>query len=107
MKSENPKYVMEIVLFELKEGTDTQLFCQAAAQLTEVLQLQIPGFKERTLLHTQDESQWTDIIYWDNMEMTLGAMEQLKSVPVFQTFVSMIDSREIVQRHLIPTNLNI
>ncbi|UNK16122.1 hypothetical protein MNQ98_16430 [Paenibacillus sp. N3/727] len=106
MEQVNQHYVMEMVLFRLKEGTDKNSFCQAAAALTEVLQTEFSGFKTRTLLHTPDETQWTDIIYWSDMEMALTAMNQLKSVPAFQTFVSMIDSREIMLQHLIPANLS-
>lgn len=106
MEHKDQQYVMEIVLFELREGMDKQLFLQAAAALSEVLQAGIPGFKGRTLLHTPDEIQWTDIIYWSDMEMALLAMEQLKFAPDFQNFVSMIDSREITQRHLIPAKLS-
>lgn len=107
MKYENQQYVMEIVLFELKEEADKERFCKAADALTEVLQTEIPGFKGRTLLHTPDQMQWTDIIYWCDMEMALGAMEQLKSVPDFRNFVSMIDSREITQRYLIPARSSV
>jgi len=106
MELEKQNYVMEVVLFELKEGVDKRRFCQAAAALTEVLKLEVSGFEGRTLLHTSDESQWTDIIYWCDMESALVAMEKLKTTSEFQIFVSMIDSREITQRHLVPTNLN-
>lgn len=106
MEQKNQQYVMEIVLFELKEGTDKLLFCQAAAALSEVLQTGMSGFKGRTLLHTPNGIQWTDIIYWSDMDTALAAIEQLKSVPAFHNFVSMIDSREIIQRHLIPANLS-
>lgn len=107
MEYVDQQYVMEIVLFKLKEGMDKRRFCQAAAALTNVLQSQISGFKGRTVLHTADESQWTDIIYWSDMETALTAMDQLKSISAFQTFVSMIDSNEITLRHLIPANLNV
>ena len=107
MELEHQNYVMEVVLFELKEGIDKHRFCQAAAALTKVLKHEISGFEGRTLLHTSDESQWTDIIYWCDMESALAAVEELKFKSEFQSFVSMIDSREITQRHLIPTNLNL
>ncbi|QGG51857.1 hypothetical protein [Lysinibacillus pakistanensis] len=107
MELEHQNYVMEVVLFELKQGIDKHHFCQAAAALTKVLKFEISGFEGRTLLHTSDESQWTDIINWCDMESALEAMEKLKSISEFQIFVSMIDSREITQRHLIPTNLNL
>ncbi|MFI8713951.1 hypothetical protein QIH01_28080 [Brevibacillus brevis] len=107
MEQINQQYVMEMVLFKLREGTDKRRFCQAAAALTEALQTEMSGFKGRTLLHTPDENQWTDIIYWSDMKMALTAMDQLKSVPAFQTFVAMIDSREITLRHLIPANLSV
>jgi len=88
MELEKQNYVMEVVLFELKEGIDKHRFCQAAAALTELLKLEISGFKGRPLLHT------------------FSAMEKLKSMSAFQIFVSMIDSREITQRLLVPANLN-
>ncbi|HEY2493606.1 MAG TPA: hypothetical protein VGI33_11950 [Paenibacillus sp.] len=105
MKQDNKQFVMELVLFKLKEGTDKQQFNQAALMLSEVLETEISGFKGRTLLHTADEIHWTDIVYWSDMETAMAAMEQLKSVPAFQSFVSMIDSREITLRHLIPADL--
>lgn len=107
MELEYQNYVMEVVLFELKEGIDKHRFCQAAAALTDLLKDEISGFEGRTLLHTFDESQWTDIIYWYDKDSALGAMEKLKSKSVFQIFVTMIDSRAITQRYLIPTNLNL
>ncbi|MDA1478091.1 hypothetical protein [Bacillus changyiensis] len=106
MELVNQQYVMEMVLFKLREGTNKHRFCRAAAALTEALQTEMSGFKGRTLLHTPDETQWTDIIYWSNMDVALKAMDQLRSVPAFQTFVSMIDSREIMLRHLVPANLS-
>ncbi|MDY8025913.1 hypothetical protein [Paenibacillus polymyxa] len=98
------RYVMELVLFKLKEGTDKESFHKAATELSDVLQTQLPGFKERQLLHTSDETQWTDIVYWSDMQMAVSAMEKLKSVPAFQTFASMIDSKEIHLLHLIPVD---
>ncbi|WP_028544594.1 hypothetical protein [Paenibacillus taiwanensis] len=106
MEQRNQQYVMELVLFELKEGTDKLRFCEAATALSEVLETRVAGFKGRTLLHTSDEIQWTDIIYWTDMDKALAAMGQLKSEPAFHHFVSMIDGLEIIQRHLIPTNLS-
>ncbi|MDA7028321.1 hypothetical protein PJ311_17400 [Bacillus sp. CLL-7-23] len=106
MEQVNQQYVMEMVLFKLREGTNKRRFCHAAATLTEALQTEMPGFKGRTLLHTPDETQWTDIIYWSNMDVALTAMDQLRSFPAFQTFVSMIDSREIMLRHFVPANLS-
>jgi len=106
MGYENQQYVMELVLFKLKEGTDKDRFYQAASDLSEALQTDIPGFIGRTLLHTEDEAEWSDIIHWSNMETAMNAMEQLKSVPAFHTFVSMIDTEEIIMKHLVPTHLN-
>ncbi|UZM97931.1 hypothetical protein OL548_23875 [Lysinibacillus sp. MHQ-1] len=86
MELEKQNYVMEVVLFELKEGIDKHRFCQAAAALTELLKLEISGFKGRTLLHTFNENQWTDIIYWGDMDSARSAMEKLKSMSAFQIF---------------------
>ncbi len=106
MEHVDRQYVMEIVLFKLREGTDKLRFCEAAAALTDFLQAEQSGFKGRSLLHTPDESQWTDIVYWSDMEAARSAMDQLKSNSAFQTFVSMIDPAGITMRHLIPAHLS-
>ncbi|WP_338553193.1 hypothetical protein [Paenibacillus sp. KS-LC4] len=97
--------VLELVLFTLKEGTDKSLFCQAASNLSEVLKAKVPGFKKRSLMHSADEAQWTDMVYWSDMESAMAALEQLKTLPEFRSFVSMIDTREITMRHLMAAQI--
>ena len=103
MEQDQQNHVLELVLFTLKEGTGKSLFCEAASALGEVLKAKVPGFlKKRSLMHTADESQWTDMVYWSDMESAMAALEQLKVLPEFRSFAAMIDTREITMRHLIP-----
>ncbi|MGG4146356.1 hypothetical protein ABEW34_24935 [Paenibacillus algorifonticola] len=102
MEQNQQNYVLELVLITLKEGTEKSLFCQAASALSEALKAQVPGFKKRSLMHTADESQWTDMVYWSDMKSAMAALGQLKALPEFRSFAAMIDTREITMRHLIP-----
>lgn len=43
MELEKQNYVMEVVLFELKEGIDKHRFCQAAAALCYIHSMKING----------------------------------------------------------------
>ncbi|WP_052092249.1 hypothetical protein NYE80_25820 [Paenibacillus sp. FSL H7-0357] len=94
-------YVLELVVFHLKEGTNEASFLESAQTLTEFLRTEVPGFQSRNLMHTADHSQWTDMIYWSTMETALAAMKQLHSAPEFRDFASMIDSKNIQMKHLI------
>lgn len=105
MEHMNQTYAMELVLFKLKEGSDTQHFRQLASTLTEALQQHFPGFKGRMLLHTPDETEWTDIVYWADMETALSVLDQVYALPAFQAFAAMIDSQGITMKHLIPANI--
>lgn len=93
-------YVLELVVFHLKEDTNEASFLEAARTLTQFLHTHIPGFQTRNLMHTADHTQWTDMIYWTTMETALAAMEQLHAAPEFREFAGMIDSQGIQMMHL-------
>ncbi|MEK3792520.1 hypothetical protein MKX42_12405 [Paenibacillus sp. FSL R7-0204] len=100
MTQASTSYVLELVVFHLKQDTNEASFLEAARTLTQFLHTQIPGFQSRNLMHTADHSQWTDMIYWSTMEMALAAMERLHSAPEFRNFAGMIDSQGIQMMHL-------
>lgn len=93
-------YVLELVVFHLKEDTNEANFLEASRSLTQFLHTQIPGFQSRNLMHTADHTQWTDMIYWSTMETALAALELLHSAPEFRDFAGMIDSQSIQMMHL-------
>ncbi|WP_342478505.1 hypothetical protein NYE24_09085 [Paenibacillus sp. FSL H7-0350] len=93
-------YVLELVVFHLKEDTNEASFLEASRTLTQFLHTQIPGFQSRNLMHTADHNQWTDMICWSTMETALAAMEELHSSPEFRDFAGMIDSQSIQMLHL-------
>jgi predicted RNA-binding protein len=94
--------VMELVVFKLKQGEDVSMFKEAAAEMNRVLQDDITGFLDRSLLHTPEEDQWVDVVYWSSMDNALGAIEILKTKKEFQSFAAMIDMQQTSMYHLIP-----
>lgn len=101
MKSQENE-VLELVMFRLKADTDPIQFVAAAEVLEQLLVSQIPGFLRRSLMCTKDGSSWTDLIYWTDMTSAESALKRLPSTPEFRDFASMIDSKDMVIRHLMP-----
>ncbi len=98
----NPDEVLELVMFRLKDGSNRVQFIRAAEELEQLLIHQVPGFVRRSLLCTEDEISWTDLISWKDMQSALSALKQLPTTLEFRNFVSMIDPNDMVMRHLMP-----
>lgn len=98
----NPDEVLELVMFRLKEGTNRVQFITAAEELKQLLIRQVPGFVCRSLLCTEDGISWTDLISWKDMQSAQSALKQLPTTLEFRNFVSMIDPKDMVMRHLMP-----
>lgn len=98
----SPDEVLELVMFRLKADTDPIQFVAAARELEQLLVSQIPGFLRRSLMCTKDGSNWTDLIYWTDMTSAESALKRLPSTTEFRDFASMIDSKDMVMRHLMP-----
>lgn len=98
----HPDEVLELVMFRLKEGTDTVQFITAAEELEQCLVRQIPGFVRRSLLCTEDGVSWTDLIYWQDMQSAAAALKLLPSTMEFREFTSMVAPNDMVMRHLMP-----
>jgi heme-degrading monooxygenase HmoA len=94
--------VMELVVFKLNPGVNTTAFKEAVDEMNKVLKRDIPGFLERSLLHTPDEDQWVDVIYWSTMEQALGAFEIVEKKREFEVFASFIDMQQTSMYHLVP-----
>jgi heme-degrading monooxygenase HmoA len=97
--------VMELVVFKLNPKEDIAVFQGAAAKMTHLLKDEVPGFIERSLLHTAEKDQWVDVVYWSTMEHALAAIDVLKSKEEFQSFVSKIDMQQTSTYHLMPIAL--
>jgi hypothetical protein len=105
MNQENRNYVTELVLFKLKEGVDINTFLQASADVSDMLKTDLPGFIDRSLEHTQDESMWVDIVRWESMDQALEAMKIVESKQEFQPFVSLIETKDVQMFHLKPAQI--
>lgn len=97
--------VMELVVFKLKAGADIKIFKAAASELNQVLKKEIPGYLDRSLLHTPDGDQWVDVVYWSSMELALGAMKYLEARVEFQSFCTWIDMQQTSMYHLVPATI--
>lgn len=94
--------VMELVMYKLKKETEREQFLSIAQKMNAMLEEQMIGFQNRTLLEAVEDDSWTEIVYWDSMEHALHAAEQLKQIDIFRQFVSLLDGKDMKLLHLNP-----
>lgn len=89
--------VLEIVTFRLKEGSDVEVFLEAA-KATFPFAAGLSGFGNRRLT-VDDEGLWTDVVEWDSLANAKSAAEAFMEAPVVGPFVQMIDLSTATMRH--------
>lgn len=89
--------VLEIVTFQLVDGTDVENFLNAA-QATETM-LRDHGSLVRRFLTMDETGVWTDVIEWTSKDEALAAAEAAMQHPDFAPFGSMIDTETLHMRH--------
>ena len=91
------KLTVEIVLFKLKEGADTDAFVAAAAGLAPFLEAQA-GFVRRQLLQG-DDGQWSDVVHWRTLTEARQAAEVVMQDPRCHPFMGMIEEDGMIMFH--------
>jgi heme-degrading monooxygenase HmoA len=89
---------VELVLFRLKDGVDTQAFLAAADAIMPDLRA-MQGFVRRELLHDAN-GQWADVVYWASHDDALAAAEAVQHLASMQPFGSRIDEATVTMLHL-------
>lgn len=92
---------IELVVFKIKPGVSNEAFKEAAAKTIPVLQ-NMDGFLGRTLAVTETGDQWTDIVYWKDMDSAQKAAKAFGKELDCQEFISMLDSEQMTFLHLKP-----
>lgn len=90
---------VEIVIFSLKPGVQTEVFLRAAEAVTLELSA-MPGFLNRELSH--DGERWVDYIHWASLEQAQAASQALLGRPAAQPFIEMIDPASALMLHTRP-----
>ena len=93
-------HTLEVAMFRLKEGTDREAFLRASDATMSALK-SYSGFIRREV-HTSEEGQWLDLIYWTSLEEAMSAAEQIMSDPACHPFLEMIDMPSLTMLHLHP-----
>ena len=89
--------VMELVKFNLVEGSTDQDFVQANDKLNDWVKQQ-PGFQSRKLIKQQDGS-WLDVVQWASLEQAQSAGEKFMADLGDSQCMAMINPETVTMGH--------
>ncbi len=99
--SDNPDTAhgaLELVVFQLNEGTDRERFIEAAAIATDWIKTQ-PGFVSRELSHSVSEDRWVEVVWWKTMQDAKAAAEAAVTSESCSPMFSMVDLESALMLH--------
>ena len=70
--------VLELVVFELKDGVSRELLLDASEPVSSWAAEQ-PGFLSRELCYDSKGDRWIDVVWWESMEDAKAAAERAMS----------------------------
>ncbi len=88
--------VRKIVQFSLNPRSKPNAFV-AAAKAGEAALRQMPGYRARTLCHSQ--GRWSDLVHWQDRDCAAATAAALMSDPAFADFMAMIDPASVILSH--------
>ncbi|WP_414562075.1 MULTISPECIES: hypothetical protein [unclassified Anabaena] len=91
--------VIELVIFQTNPGIN-KADLMAAADQTMVFLQKLDGFISRELSLTENESQWVDIVHWQDLNTAQQAADKFIKAPECQEFLAMIDIQQMTMLHL-------
>lgn len=95
--------VIEVVLFELKEGVSPEEFI-ASATATEEKVRQYSGFIKRQLSQGEN-GHWVDLVWWESLEEAHHAAENIMKDTSCAPFMQAINPDTIQMLHLNPVTI--
>lgn len=90
--------VIELVIFKIKPDVSEEAFVKAAEKTWPAIK-QMAGYVDRQLA-VDEQGQWSDIVYWTDMEAAQTAAAAVMQMSEFADFISMIDESQLSMRHL-------
>lgn len=89
------KNITVIYQFTLNENASEKEFMELNAELDTFL-LTCEGFQYRSVGKTE-ESQWLDIIYWDNVDCAKAS--NIEKLPAFTTLMALINHDSVIVKN--------
>lgn len=89
--------ILELVTFKLAEGISDAEFLTENEHLNNWVKKQ-PGFEYRALAKAEDGN-WTDTVFWKNMETASAAQQNFGEEPSLQGMMKVIDMESVKVDH--------
>jgi hypothetical protein len=90
--------VLELVVFELKEGVTAERFLGTVDAVSTWIAEQ-PGFISRELAHDAGGQRWIDVVWWTTMEHAHAAAERAMSSESCAPMFALIEMDSILMVH--------
>jgi hypothetical protein len=101
METERSNRVLELVVFNLKEGVATERFLATIDAVSEWARTQ-PGFVSRDLSHVPAEDRWIEVVYWRTLGDAEAAADAAQGSTACAPMFALIDTDSMLFLHGVP-----
>jgi hypothetical protein len=98
MSAPEASKVLELVVFELRDGVTREQFLATVDALSEWVKAQ-PGFISHELAHDPTADRWIDLVWWHTMEDALAAAQAAASSESCAPMFALIDTAATQMLH--------
>lgn len=98
MSAQEASKVLELVVFELRDGVTREQFLGTVDGLSEWVKAQ-PGFISRELAHDPTGDRWIDVVWWQTMQDALAAAQAAVSSESCAPMFALIDTAATQMLH--------
>jgi hypothetical protein len=95
--------VLELVVFQLREGTTREQLLGTVDAVSEWVGEQ-PGFIARELLDDAEGGRWIDLVWWNTLEDAQRAAERAMTSETCAPMFSLIDMDSTLMVHGVPVH---
>lgn len=99
--SAGDRKVLELVVFELKEGVTREQLLATVDPVSRWIGEQ-PGFLSRELLHDTANERWIDLVWWRTLEDAHAAAEKAMTSESCAPMFALIDMESTLMVHAEP-----
>ena len=93
--------VLELVVFELKDGVSREEFLATNDAVSAWISRQ-PGFVSRDLSYDADGDRWIDVVWWETMEHAGAAAELAMTSESCAPMFALLDMDSLLMLHGVP-----
>jgi hypothetical protein len=90
--------VLELVVFELKDGASRQTLLETAEPVSKWISEQ-PGFVSRELCYDGDGERWIDVVWWHTIEDAKSAAERAMNSESCAPMFALIEMDSMLMLH--------